>query len=314
MAAAAVAFRKMTFMVDDALDRSRGCLIGLAVGDAVGTTVEFKRRDSFSPLTDMVGGGPFDLDAGEWTDDTSMALCLATSLVERRGFDPVDQMNRYCNWYLHGVLSSNGECFDIGLTVRSALDRYLATKNPYAGQTDPQTAGNGSLMRLAPVPIFYRNPDIAEQMAADSSRTTHGAHECIDACRILTRLLISALSGANREVLLASAKATRDVASMALVEIVNGGYATKQREDIKGTGYVVHSLEAALWSFATTTNFRDAVLMAANLGDDADTTAAICGQVAGAHYGMQGIPTDWLAKLKMRGEIIALADRLHQGA
>ena len=106
------------------LDRFRGCLLGLAVGDAVGTTVEFAPRGSFLPLTDMTGGGPFQLEPGQWTDDTSMALCLATSLIEQRGFDPVDQMNRYCNWLEFGYLSSNGFCFDIGNTVSAALSRY----------------------------------------------------------------------------------------------------------------------------------------------------------------------------------------------
>jgi ADP-ribosyl-[dinitrogen reductase] hydrolase len=136
-------------------DRMRGALIGLAVGDAVGTTVEFKTPGSFPPVTDMVGGGPFRLAAGEWTDDTSMALCLAESLIEGREFDPVDQMKRYTKWYKHGHLSSNGRCFDIGNTVSEALARFAETKDPFAGSRAPNKAGNGSLMRLAPIPMFY---------------------------------------------------------------------------------------------------------------------------------------------------------------
>ena len=101
-------------------DRYRGALLGLAVGDALGTTLEFKRPGSFAPITDMVGGGPFGLKPGQWTDDTSMALCLAESLVECRGFDPVDQLRRYCRWYREGHLSSTGRCFDIGNTTRAA--------------------------------------------------------------------------------------------------------------------------------------------------------------------------------------------------
>ena len=115
------------------LDRFRGALLGLAVGDAVGTTLEFKSPGSFKPIDDMVGGGPFDLAPGEWTDDTSMALCLATSLVEKREFDPCDQMERYVRWWKEGYMSANGRCFDIGNTVRSALVRFLSTSDPNAG-------------------------------------------------------------------------------------------------------------------------------------------------------------------------------------
>ncbi len=122
-------------------DRFHGCLLGLAVGDAVGTTVEFRARGTFQPLTDMIGGGPFNLKAGQWTDDTSMALCLATSLIMKKGFDPVDQMERYRDWYKKGYLSSTGRCFDIGNTVRSALEMYPRTKNPFSGSTLPIQQG-----------------------------------------------------------------------------------------------------------------------------------------------------------------------------
>src|SRR5687767_1119493 len=137
------------------IQRFRGSLLGLAVGDALGTTLEFKPPGIFPPLTDMIGGGPFNLEAGEWTDDTSMALCLAESLIERQAFDPVDQLARYLQWYRQGYLSSNGRCFDIGTTVRAALRRFEQTHEPYCGPTDPMSAGNGSLMRLAPVPLAY---------------------------------------------------------------------------------------------------------------------------------------------------------------
>jgi ADP-ribosyl-[dinitrogen reductase] hydrolase len=136
-------------------NRSRGCLLGLAVGDAVGTTVEFQPRGSFALVNDMVGGGPFRLKPGQWTDDTSMALCLATSLIAKNGFDPADQMDRYWNWYQNGYLSSTGSFFDIGNTVRQALETYQQTGNPFSGRIDPYSAGNGSLMRLAPIPLFY---------------------------------------------------------------------------------------------------------------------------------------------------------------
>jgi hypothetical protein len=137
-------------------DRYRGGLLGLAIGDALGTTVELKAPGTFKPITDMVGGGPFGLKPGQWTDDTSMALCLAESLIEKRGFEPKDQMDRYCRWWKKGYLSNTESCFDIGITVKTALASYLRTGELFAGSTDPFTAGNGSLMRLAPVVLAFR--------------------------------------------------------------------------------------------------------------------------------------------------------------
>lgn len=293
----------------DAHSRFRGCLLGLAVGDAVGTTVEFSPRGSFEPLTDMVGGGPFNLEPGQWTDDTSMALCLATSLIECGGFDPVDQMNRYCNWLRHGYLSSNGRCFDIGNTVHTALSTYLSTGDPYSGSTDPHSAGNGSLMRLAPVPMFYhRDPQEALLYCAESSRTTHGASECLAACHIFGGMLLRALAGADKEAVLSEPDVATNSAS--LRGIAKGRYRTKSARQVRGSGYVAECLEAALWCFLGTDSFKAAILAAANLGDDADTTAAVCGQLAGAYYGEGGIPAQWLDRLTMRDEIGELAEQL----
>src|SRR5215470_4921730 len=254
------------------LDRFRGCLLGLAVGDAVGTTVEFAQRGSFLPLTDMTGGGPFQLEPGQWTDDTSMALCLATSLVERNAFDPIDQMNRYCNWWEFGYLSSNGACFDIGNTVSAALRRYRATGDPFSGSTNPRSAGNGSLMRLAPVPMFYHSDrSRIRHYSGESSRTTHGAQECIDACRLFGEMLARALDGASKADILFSHDPA-DIRSATLRAIARGDYRDKTAEDISGSGYVVHCLEAALWCFLTTDSFAAAILQAANLGDNDETT------------------------------------------
>ena len=293
-------------------ERFRGCLLGLAVGDAIGTTVEFRQRGTFEPLTDMIGGGPFRLLPGQWTDDTSMALCLATSLVERSGFDPVDQMRRYCQWADHGYLSSTGTCFDIGTTVIRSLRRYQRDGNPYAGSSDPDLAGNGCIMRLAPIPMYYfPDLDIMERFAAESSRTTHGAMECIDACRLFARIICRALHGKSKDEVLRG-DASSFVGGDRLRAIAGGSYLVKSEADIRGSGYVVHSLEAALWVFARTDNFADAVLMAANLGEDADTTAAVCGQVAGAYYGEAGIPSRWLERLAFRSEITKLANQLQR--
>lgn len=298
-------------MDEDTLDRYRGCLLGLACGDAVGTTVEFSPRGTFTLLTDMVGGGPFHLPVGAWTDDTSMALCLATSLVECRGFDARDQMNRYVNWWQWGYLSSMPDCFDIGMTVCRALQRYQAHGDPMAGDTDPRTAGNGSLMRLAPVVLHYAPAaDAVRHYARLSSATTHAAPEALDCCELLGEILLNALEGKPRDQLLPAKPA---FASTKVQELAEGRYRTKSRDGIVGSGYCVESLEAALWCFDHAQSFEEAVLAAANLGDDANTTAAIVGQIAGARYGMTGIPKSWVGKLYMVEEVTRLAQSLAGG-
>ena len=264
------------------LDRYRGCLLGLAVGDAIGTTVEFKARGSFVPVTDMTGGGVFHLKPGQWTDDTSMALCLAESLVEKNDFDAHDQMSRYLDWYQNGYLSSTGRCFDIGGTTRQALEKFKATGKPMSGSKHPSSAGNGSLMRLAPVAMFYApNLARAQFFAAKSSRTTHAAKECVEACGLFAGMLVLALAGEDKETILFENDVT-GISSEKLLAIARGESQAKSAHQNRGNGYVVDALEAALWCFWTTDTFSAAVLAASNLGDDADTTAAICGQVAGA--------------------------------
>ena len=184
-------------------NRYRGALLGLACGDALGTTLEFHPPGTFNPLVTMIGGGPFRLKAGEWTDDTSMALCLAESLVECGGFEPVDQMQRYLRWWQDGYLSSTGRCFDVGIAVAAALGKYQNTGHPFAGSTDPRSAGNGSLTRLAPAVLAYRaTPEQVIYYAVESSRTTHGAQTCLDACKLYAAMILAALEGASKEEIL----------------------------------------------------------------------------------------------------------------
>ncbi len=293
------------------VSRYTGCLLGLACGDAVGTTVEFSPRGTFHPVVDMLGGGPFDLEPGQWTDDTSMALCLATSLVYKDGFDATDQMNRYCNWRSVGYLSSNGRCFDIGMTVAAALDRYLLSGEPFAGDPSPRSAGNGALMRLAPISLFYC-ASAAEtwHFAGESTRTTHAARETIECSRVFALAVRNALLGVSKSDLLRFEVPEPLTAKVA--DLVKAPLHNKPRREVKGTGYCVESLEAALWAFYSTDSFEQAILAAVNLGDDADTTAAICGQLAGAYYGVDAIPAGWIKKLAMHDEIAALAQQLHE--
>jgi ADP-ribosylglycohydrolase len=303
------------------LARYRGALLGLAAGDALGTTVEFAAPGTFDPVTDMVGGGPFNLEPGQWTDDTSMALCLAESLLECNGFDPVDQLARYLRWKRTGYHSSTGTCFDVGGTVRAALARFERYSEPWSGSTDEYSAGNGSIMRLAPVPLFFaREPASAIARAADSSRTTHGAREAVDGCRYLAALIIGALEGRSKEDLLAPLFTPvadlwhRQPLAPRIHAIAAGSFLNREPPDIRGTGYVVASLEAALWAFATSTSFEDGVLLAVNLGEDADTTGAVYGQLAGAYYGAETIPQRWRSKLAELTTLERFAARLWSAA
>lgn len=299
------------------IDRYLGALLGLAAGDALGTTLEFKKKGTFEPIDDMVGGGPFGLPPGYWTDDTSMALCLAESLVESKGFDPHDQMTRYVRWWHEGHWSSTGRCFDIGNTVSAALARFEATGDPFAGSRDPHSAGNGSLMRLAPVPLRYAH-DAAEavRLSAESSRTTHASAEAVDACRYYAALIVGALNGHDKGELLSPAFAPEGVdwdaqpLTPAIAHIASGSFQKKREHDIRASGYVVHTLEAALWAFFHSNDFREGALLAVNLGEDADTTGAVYGQLAGAYYGVDAIPESWHSKLARREEIAHLASEL----
>ena len=304
-----------------ARNRYVGALLGLAVGDALGTTLEFKSPGTFTPITDMVGGGPFNLKPGQWTDDTSMALCLAESLLECKGFDARDQLERYVRWRDDGHWSVTGTCFDIGTVVDRALTTFKRTGNPFSGPTEERAAGNGSLMRLAPVPLFFaRDPEVAIRMAADSSRTTHGTAMAVDACRYFAGLIVGAIRGAAKDELLAPnyTPATglwdREPLHPRVAEVASGSFHRREPPRIAGTGFVVQSLEAALWAFATTGDFRTGALAAVNLGNDADTTGAIFGQIAGAYYGVDEIPPEWRARTAMSHEITAMAERIAAAA
>lgn len=289
-------------------DRGRGCLLGLAVGDALGTTLEFSRRDSLPRQTEVTGGGPFGLRAGEWTDDTAMALALGESLAACRGFDPRDAMGRFVAWWREGAYSCTGTCFDIGVTTREALARYQRAGDPFAGSTAEDTAGNGSLMRLAPASLFALG-DAAEtdRLAREQSRLTHAAPQAAEACAFLAALLREAVLGADKAAVLAPRAWDGHPAVRA---VAGGSWRDKDRAAVRASGYVLHTLEAAVWAVERTESFEDALVLAVNLGEDSDTVGAVTGQLAGALYGEGGIPERWLRPLAWRERIAGLADAL----
>lgn len=291
--------------MDSIVERRRGALLGLAVGDALGAAVEFQAPGTFEPVTGYRSGGPHGLAAGEWTDDTSMALALADSLANV-GFDLADQARRYVAWWRHGTYSVNDRCFDIGNATRAALGRFERSADPLtSGDPSERQSGNGSIMRLAPLPIYYADlfpDDVVElaRLAAESSRPTHASPQCLSACRYFAVVLAGLINGLDRDVVLdPSWEALGELRRAeplhpAIDSVASGSFRRKQPPEIRGTGYVVDSLEAALWAFHDAADFRDAVLKAVNLGGDADTTGAVCGQLAGAYWGESGILAEWL--------------------
>lgn len=297
-------FDRLEVIKKELIDKCYGAIIGLAVGDALGASIEFKPPGTFEPVVDMIGGGPHNLNPGEWTDDTTMALCLAESLIKTGKFDPIDQLKRYNKWYKEGYLSVNGICFDIGNTILKALNKFERTQESYPGPFHERSAGNGSLMRLAPIPIFYlSNPLKTVQYSGKSSRTTHNHPLTVDACRYFGGLIHGAIIGTSKEELVSEKYSpipsywTVNEMEHEMEIVAEGSFKNLEPPEIRGRGFVVKSLEAALWAFYKTDNFEDGCLKAVNLGDDADTTGAIYGQLAGAYYGASGIPKKWINKL-----------------
>lgn len=287
-------------------------LVGLAIGDCLGVTLEFKRRGTFPRHTDIVGGGPFEFKAGEFSDDTSMALCLAQSLIDCSGFDARDQLTKYYQWVVHGYMSSNDKpAVDVGRTCGESIIRFAHTDQIDA-PVDEMGAGNGSLMRLAPVAMFYAHAPLkAIEMCGDSSRTTHGAQEAVDACKYFGFLIVGALRGLNKEQILDDSFYPR-VTSLTpkIADIALGKFKILDEHELKPSGYVVESLKCALWAIHNSCDYESAVIKAVNLGGDADTIGAITGMLAGALY--QNIPDRWTQKLVKRDLIEDLAAKLFE--
>ena len=266
------------------IDRAQGCFLGLAIGDALGAPVEFCAPGSFEPVIGYRSGGPFNLQAGQYTDDSSMALCLAESLLSCGGVNLQDQVSRYWNWLDNGSNSSTGHCFDIGTGTLGALFRWRESGDPLSGAEDG--LGNGSLMRLAPVAIRYWSDKAkARKYAVKSALTTHGHPVTLAATELFGGILSQLIQGSSKDDILRTARSN----SPEISQVLSGSWENRL---VRARGHVVKSLEAALWAFFTTDSFEDCVLRAVNLGEDADTVGAIAGQLAGACYGLSSIPTE----------------------
>jgi len=316
-------------MSHDLKNKILGCLMGSAVGDALGTTQEFVPMHCAmeNPIKDLVGQGKFKLEAGMWTDDTSMMLCLCESLLELKGsFDGRDQQARYYEWYSNGHLSSNGVCFDIGKTTRLNLLDNRKENREFSDKISDAASGNGGLMRLAPVPLYYMSGDVmrAIELSGQSSMTTHPSEISRDCCRYYAALIIGAVLGESREMLLSSTElyvppgldkdywTVNPLRSEVLDIVANCSYQKSNPPDICNSAYVVKTMEAALWAFYHSDSFEDGALKIVNLGDDADTAGCIYGMLAGAFYGNDAIPEAWRQKIVFKDLIFVYSEEIVQ--
>lgn len=298
-------------------ERFRGCLVGLALGDALGAAVEFKAPGTFAPVTGLRDGGVFGLEPGEWTDDTSMALCLGVSLIELGEYNPTDVMQRWVRWYMQGYLSVTGVCFDIGNTTAVALRDFANTSKLPTKPKGVNAAGNGAIMRLAPVAMAYAGDwDKLITTSVQQAALTHGG-DALGASAVLGLLLGALLVSASKEHAATIIKQRtswivdgQDVMTPVLKKIVMGDYRRKTDKQVYATGYSIDTLEAALWAFFRYDSFQDCILAAVNLGGDADTVGAVCGALCGAFYGIKGIPSQWQEQLVYGAGIADLGSAL----
>ena len=291
-------------------DHVLGALVGLAVGDALGVPVEFKGRDAYPLVTGMRGGGYHRQPAGTWSDDTSMALCLVDSLLADN-LNLRSRMDHYCRWLFQAEWTAHDVVFDKGIRTGQAIDEYKRSGTfPY---DDEGSAGNGSIMRLAPAPMFcHAKPQrIAEVYGEVSSMTTHSDARCMSASRWLSAWMWRAMNGSDLQALIDAGDLGVGELAPEIARVVAGSYRNMQRAQVRPSGYVVDTLEAALWALAQHDTFKDTVLAAVNLGDDTDTVGAVAGQMAGALYGLSAIPSEWVQAIARSDEILAVAERLY---
>jgi ADP-ribosyl-[dinitrogen reductase] hydrolase len=279
-------------------ERFHGALLGLAIGDALAAATQYRRPGTFAPVGDLLGGGPFDLPRGAWSDDTSMALCLAESLLERGDFDARDQMERYRLWQQQGHLSATGQCVGITASTARALAMSQWRRQMFFGSHDPDQLDPEALSRVAPVVMFYfAVSGLAVDQAAEAARTTCQAPGVLESCRTLARAVYAALSGHPKQAVMAFASQVPAISGSA-----RGGKA--------GPATAPEVLAVAFEAFGGTDTFRDAVLRAANAGGSSDVAAAVCGQLAGAYYAVGAIPALWRNSLIQKALLEVCADRL----
>ncbi len=303
----------------DLLNQIRAAMLGFAIADAMGVPVEFNMRSKLkqNPVTDYRGYGSHNMPAGTWSDDTSMALASMDSLS--RGLDYDDMMRRFCNWTQSAAYTASDRVFDIGIATNAALYRYkIGTPALDCGGSGERDNGNGSLMRIIPAVLYvsYCMPAAGDDDRMDvihkASQLTHAHPHSKMACGIFAFVMIELLVHGSRSAVLRgieraqeyyAAKADFRTEMQHFQRFFNMRESLPSEDDIQSSGYVVSTLEAAVWCLLTTENYSDCILRAVNLGDDTDTVAAVAGGLAGVMYGMEGIPDKWYEGL-IRKEMI----------
>lgn len=298
----------------DARDRAEGILLGLACGDALGRPVEFKSsaqiEREYGRVEEMLGGGTHNKPAGTVTDDTDMALCIARSLIECGGFEPTDVADRFVQWYESGP-------FDIGLMTSDSLRRIrdgvsweTAGKEVWQSRAEGSNAGNGSVMRCAPYAIaFADQPEMLVDVSRTSSAITHADPRCTFGCAVLNRTLAGLLSGKD-EPLQTALDDLRSEAPGELVDALRFIPDNVPASGLKSSGYVVHTLQSALYHGLTASTPKEGICDAVNMGQDTDTVGAVTGAIVGARYGASEIPESWVNTLSVDDE--ALRDLANQ--
>ena len=302
--------KRMT--ADHQAQRIRALLLGVAVGDALGVPVEFRTRGSFH-IDGMRGHGSHDQPAGAWSDDTSLTLALADAMEDGRVALPRLARN-FIAWHDTGAYTAHGTAFDIGNATARAIGRLKRGVAPaQAGGVEERDNGNGSLMRVAPLVFLLaeRSPEARFRLVRDVSSVTHAHAWSVTACFLLLEMLGKLLAGRPKDAAYAELRAEMaappaflDAAALTRFRrILNADIRELQESEIRSSGFVIDTLEAALWCFLTTGTYRDAVLRAVNLGEDTDTTGAVTGALAPMAYGLEAIPAEWIAQLQGRQQI-----------
>ena len=305
-------------------DHIKSILFGVAVGDALGVPVEFSSRERMeqNPLSEMIGYGTYNQPKGTWSDDSTMTFCLAETLLDNK-FTLRKLANRFINWVDWGYWTPHGELFDIGNTTHSAIERLRTIEKPeLAGGSHETENGNGSLMRILPLILETGKTSISKSydIIKSVSSLTHRHERSIISCFYYLTFVRHLIQGHSKEStyemtnkIVQSELKEREVEEAELKHferILNDTIVTLNYNQLRGSGYVIHSLESSIWCLLKTENYKDAVLKAINLGEDTDTTAAITGGLAGLSYGFNSIPEEWVNQIVKKDKIEELANRL----
>ena len=300
----------------------KSLIIGGVIGDCLGVPVEFETRHVLKrdPVVDIKGFGTHHQLPGTWSDDTSMSYALAESILE--GYDFFKLTNKFVDWYTKGLYTSSGKVFDIGITTSNALKRYMMIKHKNCGGNSELENGNGSLMRISPLILLLKDLDINSrfELVKEVSSITHAHIRSVLSCFYFCELMLEIYKGVDRfdaynnvsETFYSfmNEKNISQIEKSNFDRLINDNIWEYPENEIKSTGYVIHTLEASLWSFYNNNNFIDSVLTAVNLGDDTDTTGTVCGSISGLFFGFDSIPTEWINKVIKGNELLELSDKL----